>query len=195
MISIRVKYFSRPRRCSAVQFCIGTGTVHSFYIAKYIFTETELMPSFSMWVAWHLIHSDRGKKKWFQTICSIFCWMLTAGSDVFHFWPCEMLSCLCNALYIKYTNCNVGFSCLHKDILLKTNVQVSFTNAIFLLLFYGMRHAWYMFLYFKCDAEKSCECFLFQSVMKNIYKLLNQLIFLVIFMEYCFYYCYLFIII
>lgn len=100
------------------------------------------------------IHSNR--KKWFQNICSIFCWMLTAGSDVFHFWPCEMLSCLCNALHIKCTNCYKGFSCLHKDKFLKTNVvQVSFTNAIYLLLFHGMRNAWYILLHFKCDTEKT----------------------------------------
>lgn len=48
-----------------------------------------------------------------------------------------------------------GFSCLHKDIFLKTNVQVGFTNAIFIVLFHGMRNAWYIFLYFKYDTEKS----------------------------------------
>lgn len=106
MIFIRVKDFCCLRRCNAVRFCIWIGTVHSFYIAKYILAEREFMPSFSVWVAWHLIHSDR--KKWLQKICSLFGWMLTAGSDVFYFWPCEMLSCLCNALYITYTNCYAG---------------------------------------------------------------------------------------
>lgn len=62
------------------------------------------MPPFSVLVAWHLIHSDR--KKWLQNTCSIFCWMLTAGSGAFHSWPCEILSCLCNAIYIKYTHCS-----------------------------------------------------------------------------------------
>ena len=84
------------------------------------------------------------------------CWILTAGSDVLHFWPCEMLSCLCNASHIKCTNCREGSSCLHKDIFLKTNVvQVSFTNAIFLLLFHDMGSAWCIFLYFKCGTGKS----------------------------------------
>ena len=154
MISIRVKDCWRLRRCSAVRCCSWIGAVHSFYVAKYILTGMEFMPSFFMKVAWHLTHSDR--KKWLQNICSVLRWILTAGSDVLHFWPCEMLSCLCNASHIKCTNCREGSSCLHKDIFLKTNVvQVSFTNAIFLLLFHDMGSAWCIFLYFKCGTGKS----------------------------------------
>lgn len=79
---------------------------HSFYIEKDILAERKSMPSFSVWVAWHFIHSDR--KKWLQEICSVFGWMLTARSDVFYFWPCEMLSCLWNALCNPHTNCYEG---------------------------------------------------------------------------------------
>lgn len=155
MISARVKDFSQLRRCNAVRFCIWIGSSPFFLYCK-VYSYRNGIYTIIFYVGYMASDPQWQEKKWFQNICSIFCWMLTAGSDVFQFWPCEMLSCLCNALYTKCTNCNPGFNCSHKDSFLKTNVvQVSFINAIFLLLFCGMRNAWYMILHFKCDAEKS----------------------------------------
>lgn len=132
------------------------------------------------------------KKKWLQTICSIFCWMLTAGSDVFHSWPCEMLSCLCNASYIKYTNW-ASAACTRRYFWKQMFRSVSPMPFFF---YYSM--AWDMHdicLYILNVMQKSHVNVSYSSVMKNNFKLSNQLIFLVLLTEYCFYYFYRFIII
>lgn len=106
------------------------------------------------------------KKKGSQNICSKFCWMLTAGSDAFRVWPCAMLSCLRNALYIKHKNCRKSFGCLHMDIFQKTNVvQVSYIRAIFLPFTPWHETAWYILLHFN-DIQRSHTviCFMWMLV-------------------------------
>lgn len=208
MISIRVKDFSSLRRCSAVTLYIWISNNSFFFYCK-VYSYGNGIYAIIFYVGCMASEPQRQKKKKrFQNICSIFCWMLTAGSDVFHFWPCEILSCVCNALYIKYTNCFEGFSCLHKNTFPENKCCSGQFHPchFFFLLYHGMRNARYILLRFKYVIKiwykyphHNADLFLVNAscfiVLRNLFKLSNQLLFPIRFTEYCFYYCYFLIVI
>lgn len=87
-----------------------------------------------------------------------------------------------------------GLSCLHKDIFLKTDIQVSFTTAIFLLLFHDMRNA-YAFSSVLHVVQRSHNTDLFHVsaschivLRKNTFQQSNHLVFPMRVIGYCVYY-------
>lgn len=131
----------------------------------------------------HVIFSTVTEKKiWSQNICSKFCWMLTADSDAFRFWPCEMLflayatPCISNIQTAAKALAVCIWICPGKQMLFRSVTSMQ----SFFLVFHGMR----LHEIFDCILMASWEvtqwfvsreCLLVYNGKENSIKLSNQL--------------------
>lgn len=181
MISIAVKYFSCLRGSVSVRSWLRMATSFFLYCKVYSFRKriyaitfyVGCMSSFPQW---------QKKKIWSQNICSKFCWMLTADSDAFRFWPCEMLflayatPCISNIQTAGKALAVCIWICPGKQMLFRSVTSMQ----SFFLVFHGMR----LHEIFDCILMASREvtqwfvsreCLLVYNGKENSIKLSNQL--------------------